>query len=412
MGDSGAKPEFDFDPLRCRSAACPPRPDPAHANPVRQDLGLASRWRAAPTDATSSTSTGTCSTSCTPPMPSRSSPRRSRGVRRPDLTFSMQDHTVADQARPRRHHEPRQARRSCGRCARAAAATASACSTSTIPSRASPMSSRRSSAWCCRARPTRCPTAMPAPSAVSARSPSAVGTTELEHVLATQVLATRSGRSACACALDGRLGRSGRRQGRGAAHHRRDRRRRRPRPRGRICRRGGAGDGDREPADAVQSRHRDGRAQRLRRARRHHVLLDRGPSLGAAGRAVGRALAAWRTLASDRRRAVRSRHRRSTAATLEPQITWGTDPSQAIAVTGRVPDPAAPRPDRRAAMQRALDYMGLTPGTPIAGLPVDRVFIGSCTNARLPDLAPPRRWRADAASPRASSPWWCRARPR
>jgi 3-isopropylmalate/(R)-2-methylmalate dehydratase large subunit len=71
---------------------------------------------------------------------------------------------------------------------------------------------------------------------------------------------------------------------------------------------------------------------------------------------------------------------------LEPQITWGTDPSQTIAVTGRVPDPDHVPSDRRAAMRRALDYMGLAPGTPIAGLPVDRVFIGSCTNARMPDL--------------------------
>ena len=58
-----------------------------------------------------------------------------------------------------------------------------------------------------------------------------------------------------------------------------------------------------------------------------------------------------------------------------------------IAVTGYVPDPEAAAPERRPAMRRALEYMGLSPGTPIAGLPVDRVFIGSCTNARLPDLA-------------------------
>ena len=71
---------------------------------------------------------------------------------------------------------------------------------------------------------------------------------------------------------------------------------------------------------------------------------------------------------------------------LEPRITWGTDPAQAFAIDGRVPDPAAAPADRRAALERAIAYMGLTPGAPIEGLDVHRVFIGSCTNARLPDL--------------------------
>src|SRR5262249_44705280 len=74
--------------------------------------------------------------------------------------------------------------------------------------------------------------------------------------------------------------------------------------------------------------------------------------------------------------------------TLEPQVTWGTDPSQVIAVTGRVPEPAAFEADRRAGAERALAYMGLAPGTSFASLSVDRVFIGSCTNTRLPDLEP------------------------
>ena len=98
-----------------------------------------------------------------------------------------------------------------------------------------------------------------------------------------------------------------------------------------------------------------------------------------------RALRHWRTLPSDRDASF-DRDVRLDCTTLEPQITWGIDPSQVVGISGRVPDPAALEPARRAAAASAFGYMDLAPGTPLLGLSIDRVFIGSCTNSRLPDL--------------------------
>jgi 3-isopropylmalate/(R)-2-methylmalate dehydratase large subunit len=98
------------------------------------------------------------------------------------------------------------------------------------------------------------------------------------------------------------------------------------------------------------------------------------------------AVAHWRTLASEGDAAFDRDHVLDCSG-LEPQITWGTDPSQVLGISGRVPDPSTAEPGRRAAVESALAYMGLEPGMTLAGLKVDRVFIGSCTNSRLPDLA-------------------------
>ena len=70
-----------------------------------------------------------------------------------------------------------------------------------------------------------------------------------------------------------------------------------------------------------------------------------------------------------------------------PMVTWGTTPEEAVPITGVVPDPSTvENSGRRAALEKSLEYMGLTPGVPVSGIPIDRVFIGSCTNGRIEDL--------------------------
>jgi 3-isopropylmalate/(R)-2-methylmalate dehydratase large subunit len=112
----------------------------------------------------------------------------------------------------------------------------------------------------------------------------------------------------------------------------------------------------------------------------------RGKPFSPTGEALERAIAYWRTLPSDP-----GAHYDTVvqidAATIAPMVTWGTNPEAVLPITASVPDPAAePDVDKRARMQRMLDYMALTPGQKLAEVAIDVVFIGSCTNGRIEDI--------------------------
>lgn len=109
-----------------------------------------------------------------------------------------------------------------------------------------------------------------------------------------------------------------------------------------------------------------------------------GRPMAPSGQARADAEARWRALSSDPG-AVYDRVVSVDASALAPMVTWGTTPAMAVPVTDRVPELPATGPERDAA-QRALAYMDLTPGTALQDISIDRAFIGSCTNGRLEDL--------------------------
>ena len=111
-----------------------------------------------------------------------------------------------------------------------------------------------------------------------------------------------------------------------------------------------------------------------------------GRTFAPKGDSFQRAVEEWKTLSSDPS-AIFDRELLLMVSTLAPQVTWGTNPAMVTDVTGCVPDPESFGDEAaKSAGRRALEYMGLAPGIPIQDIKIDRVFIGSCTNSRLEDL--------------------------
>jgi len=212
-----------------------------------------------------------------------------------------------------------------------------------------------------------------------------IGTSEVEHVLATQTLIQRKARN-MRVVVDGRL------------------------PEGvtakdvilciigEIGTAGGTGHVIEYSGEAIRSLSMEGRMTVCNMsieggARAGMVAPDettyayiKGRPRAPKGTAWDMARAYWETLPSDPDAAF-DREVRLHGANLPPVVTWGSSPEDVVSVTGAVPDPdQIPDETRRASKWRALQYMGLTPGTKMTDIKLDRVFIGSCTNGRIEDL--------------------------
>lgn len=212
-----------------------------------------------------------------------------------------------------------------------------------------------------------------------------IGTSEVEHVLATQCLVTRKSRN-MRVRVEGVLAPGVTAKDVVLAVI------------GRIGTAGGTGCAIEFAGTAIQALSMEGRMTVCNMAieagaRAGLVAVDdktidylRGRPYAPKGEMWERAAAAWRELKSDAD-AVFDKEVVFDAADIRPQVTWGTSPEMVAPVDGVVPDPVAEGdPVKRASMQKALAYMDLEPGTPIRGIRIDKVFIGSCTNARLEDL--------------------------
>ena len=212
-----------------------------------------------------------------------------------------------------------------------------------------------------------------------------IGTSEVEHVMATQCL-TMKKTKAMQVVVDGKLGLGVTAKDIALAVI------------GEIGSAGGAGYSIEFAGEAVRALTMEGRMTLCNMsieagARSGMVAVDdttveycRGRPFAPKGASWDAAVAHWRTLVSDPG-ARFDRVVKLDAGAIRPQVTWGTNPQMVLPVDGRVPDPARESdPIKREWMQRALAYMGLRPNVPITDIKLDKVFIGSCTNSRIEDL--------------------------
>lgn len=212
-----------------------------------------------------------------------------------------------------------------------------------------------------------------------------IGTSEVEHVLATQCLIQKKSK-AMQVRVEGRLGKGVTAKDVALAII------------GKIGTAGGTGYAIEFAGSAIRGLSMEGRMTLCNMAieggaRMGFVAVDdttieylKDRPFAPKGDIWDKAVAHWRTLKSDDGasfdRVVELR-----AEDITPQVTWGTSPEMVVGIGANVPDPAKETdPVKREGMERALQYMGLTPNLPMASIKIDKVFIGSCTNSRIEDL--------------------------
>jgi len=212
-----------------------------------------------------------------------------------------------------------------------------------------------------------------------------IGTSEVEHVMATQCLVQKKSKTML-IAVEGKLGKGVTAKDVALAII------------GTIGTAGGTGYAIEFGGSAIRGLSMEGRMTLCNMAieggaRMGFVAVDdttinylKGRPFSPKGETWDKAVAYWRTLHSD----AGARFDRVVtlkAEDIRPQVTWGTSPEMVVAVDAVVPDPAKEAdPVKREGMERALQYMGLNPNTPIENIAIDKVFIGSCTNSRIEDL--------------------------